>query len=289
MPGRKKREATSAGEPERGKGPDTPAASDGEVLAPVERWRPKVLHADAVARPPDVSEAAVLGLELARGFGELMKFYRGQYELSEEEAREKADQPASSEMLQRARHGDPEQLDWWELRDLAEADPTEAQERWGEVKQWARDYVRCGFAAAHAVGSNTPWERAVFAAVRDEIADEWQPRGGLEWRLVETLAQAQVEQWHWMTATGTWLELEQGTLDPARRRDREVPRLSITEGTDRAFERADRWNRIFLRTLRAMRDLRRYAPAVHIECAGQVNIGGQQVNQAVVANGNGEG
>jgi hypothetical protein len=34
------------------------------------------------------------------------------------------------------------------------------------------------------------------------------------------------------------------------------------------------------RTLRALRDLRRYAPTVMIQSAGQVNIGGQQVNMA---------
>jgi hypothetical protein len=40
----------------------------------------------------------------------------------------------------------------------------------------------------------------------------------------------------------------------------------------------DRFNRIFLRTLRALRDLRRYTPAVIVQNAGQVNIGEQQVN-----------
>ncbi len=43
---------------------------------------------------------------------------------------------------------------------------------------------------------------------------------------------------------------------------------------------ADRFNRLFLRTLRALRDLRRYAPSVTVQHAGQVNIGGQQVNVA---------
>ena len=41
---------------------------------------------------------------------------------------------------------------------------------------------------------------------------------------------------------------------------------------------AERWNRVFLRTLRALRDLRRYAPTVMIQNAEQVNIGGQQLN-----------
>ncbi len=44
----------------------------------------------------------------------------------------------------------------------------------------------------------------------------------------------------------------------------------------------DRFNRLFLRTLRALRDLRRYAPAVTIQNAGQVNIGAQQVNAAQI-------
>ena len=41
---------------------------------------------------------------------------------------------------------------------------------------------------------------------------------------------------------------------------------------------ADRFHRIFLRTLRALRDLRRYAGPVIVQQAGQVNVGGQQVN-----------
>jgi hypothetical protein len=48
----------------------------------------------------------------------------------------------------------------------------------------------------------------------------------------------------------------------------------------------DRFNRIFLRTLRALRDLRRYAPAtVVVQNAGQVNVGGQQVNMAAAKQG----
>ena len=44
----------------------------------------------------------------------------------------------------------------------------------------------------------------------------------------------------------------------------------------------DRFNKLFLRTLRALRDLRRYAPTVMIYNAGQVNIGQQQVNAAQI-------
>ncbi len=40
----------------------------------------------------------------------------------------------------------------------------------------------------------------------------------------------------------------------------------------------DRFNRLFLRTLRALADLRRRSQPVVIRRAGQVNVGRQQVN-----------
>src|SRR5437016_788194 len=58
------------------------------------------------------------------------------------------------------------------------------------------------------------------------------------------------------------------------------PLASELQAAEQAMEMVDRWNRIFLRNLRALRDLRRYAPAVNIVNAGQVNIGDQQVNVA---------
>jgi hypothetical protein len=58
------------------------------------------------------------------------------------------------------------------------------------------------------------------------------------------------------------------------------PRVSDAEAMDRAAAMADRFNRIFLRTLRALRDLRRYATPVVVQNAEQVNVAGQQVNIA---------
>jgi hypothetical protein len=57
--------------------------------------------------------------------------------------------------------------------------------------------------------------------------------------------------------------------------------LSASEYLERAYQMADRFNRMFLRTLRQMRDLRRYQMPVTINNPKQVNIaveGGQQVN-----------
>ena len=46
---------------------------------------------------------------------------------------------------------------------------------------------------------------------------------------------------------------------------------------DQAHRLADGYNRQFLRVLRQLRDLRRYAPVV-IQNAQQVNVGNQQLN-----------
>ena len=56
------------------------------------------------------------------------------------------------------------------------------------------------------------------------------------------------------------------------------PRLSSSMAIDQAAGMLDRFNRMFMRTLRQLRDLRRYT--VVIQSADQVNIGQQQVNVA---------
>ena len=58
------------------------------------------------------------------------------------------------------------------------------------------------------------------------------------------------------------------------------PTVSEQEALEHAVQMADRWNRIFMRTLRQLRDLRRYS-VVTINNPTQVNIaneGGKQVN-----------
>jgi len=59
----------------------------------------------------------------------------------------------------------------------------------------------------------------------------------------------------------------------------EIPFVAERNAIEHAAQMADRWNRIYLRTLRNLRDLRRYC--VTINNPQQVNIaadGGQQVN-----------
>ena len=55
------------------------------------------------------------------------------------------------------------------------------------------------------------------------------------------------------------------------------PRVTDADAIEQAAGMVDRFNRLFLRTLRALTDLRRRSPPVLIH-AGQVNVGHQQVN-----------
>ena len=58
-----------------------------------------------------------------------------------------------------------------------------------------------------------------------------------------------------------------------------VPRILDELGRlDGLVNKAERFHRIFMRTLRALRDRRRYSPSVIVQNTGQVNVGGQQVN-----------
>lgn len=58
--------------------------------------------------------------------------------------------------------------------------------------------------------------------------------------------------------------------------------MSTGEAIEHAATMIDRFNRLFLRTLRQLRDPSGYVPAVMIRNAGQVNIRQQQVNAAEI-------
>ncbi|MDP8924408.1 MAG: hypothetical protein M3O34_16240 [Chloroflexota bacterium] len=74
----------------------------------------------------------------------------------------------------------------------------------------------------------------------------------------------------------------------AQRQDREVerrggwapPTVDAAAAIDQAAAMTDRFNRLFMRTLRALRDLRRYSASVVVQNVGQLNLGQAQVNIA---------
>ena len=231
--------------------------------------------------PMTRAEANSVAMELANDFGRTLKRFQGLFKMTPEQAAAKArEAPAdyAAWILERP----PDQIGWSDLHYLADTDPEEFCRVWQAIKQGALDELRCGDRAARAVEppDSTSWQRAQFLAIRTDLCDGLQPTTGLERQLIDTMAQSLSLYFHWlnvhmMRASRERVSdkelLEEGKWQPPRVRD--------AEAVDQAALLADRHNKTFLRTLRALRDLRRFSPTIFINNANQVNVGGQQVNQ----------
>lgn len=234
---------------------------------------------------PGQAEAGVLAREMAAAFGGMVEWYTKHYKLSAREAVAKAEEAAPPAYEEHLLRGPPDQVSWHGLHELARRDPALAQQRWEEVKQAALDELRSGHRAAMALEGSDPscWKRAQFLAIRQELSEQWQPRDGLERQLLDTMAQVQASYRHWLellTLRSTY-EVFKEQMQVHDRGRWEPPRTSDTRAIDQAAAMVERFNRIFLRTLRAFQDLRRGTPAVIVQNAKQVNVGGLQVNLQV--------
>jgi hypothetical protein len=214
---------------------------------------------------PEAAEMKALARELAAAYAERVRRYQHELGLSAAEAVAKADAPAPVPRLWEIEDRPPEQVTWEDLEELARASPARAVRRYEEVKRAAREAVRGGeFAAAALAGRESqPWHRALALALRAELADGLGPRTGIEQQLLDQMALAQAQLYLW-----------QGRLADAAA----VPG---DRAADQAGEMLERFSRVFLRTLRALQEQRRHAPAVVVQnVGGQVNVGAQQLNVA---------
>jgi hypothetical protein len=108
----------------------------------------------------------------------------------------------------------------------------------------------------------------------------------VERQLVDTMAQAQTAVEYWLDRLMSKAARE-AAMERAVLRDKdtpEPPRLGF-QAVEQAGAMVDRFNRIYLRTLRALRDLRRGPQPVLVQNAGQVNVAQQQVNVGQEAGG----
>ncbi len=121
-------------------------------------------------------------------------------------------------------------------------------------------------------------------ALREEMSEGWQPRNGLEHALIDMLAMSFSLWLHWTELAHGWAT---GFIKESIEIEERVglnwrpPNIKVAEAVERANPYADGYNRQFLRTLRQLRDLRRYHVAIINQPGGQVNVatdGGQQVN-----------
>lgn len=178
----------------------------------------------------------------------------------------------------------PVDVTWGHVAAIAEVNIEDALRMWARVREAADDELVSGIRGAKVAGENAiPYSVAQYLAIRDSFADQWKPQGGIEAAMIEMLAIAYSLQMYWSTvAHDRALRVHDAQREQLKRYESsgwKSPYQSEADATEQAHRLADGYNRQFLRVLRQLRDLRRYAPVV-IQNAQQVNVGNQQLNVA---------
>jgi hypothetical protein len=187
--------------------------------------------------------------------------------------------------LEDALDASPEDVSWHAMARLEDQQPGSFAILWERIKEYARDELESGQRAASvAVGDHRAISRARFLVLREKYIDEWQPRNVLESQMIDAICQAQTIREYWMTLAtervAVECEIERFWVEYNGKRSER--RIDGSESAREAREEAERWDRVFIRSVRALRDLRRYSAAVIVNNqGGQVNVageGGQQTN-----------
>ena len=179
-------------------------------------------------------------------------------------------------------HLSPAELGWYDLSAETARDDAAGSALWERVKQAARDDLACGRTGGVAIAGHQerPMGRAAYLAIRGALAGGLQPRNGMEWLLVDGMAEAWTMYLRWLKrhADTDSLEAYRVERDARARGEWQPPRMGDAEAVDRAALMADRFQRQFLRLMRAYRDQRRLLGAVVVAAGGQLNVAERQLN-----------
>lgn len=212
-----------------------------------------------LARPSDME---MLNASMERSHRAAVNRHAKMYMVSHAEANEQLTQPTAEAYRDSLMSKPAEAITWQDLHALALAGPGFATQKWEILLQTALQDIRSSHRSASAVieGDGTPWERAQFIALYDELAADWHPRTGIERTLLQQAAIAHSMYLHWiekLVASGDEQDLE-----------RQAQRM------DTAVKMADRFQRVLMRCVKALGDLRK--PTMVVQRAHQVNVGGTQ-------------
>jgi hypothetical protein len=232
-------------------------------------------------------EIPTLARKLSIAYSEMVEFIQTHKQVSLDEAYADAQRLAREdpvvdrdEMLQ----SPPDQVSWHRLQALSAKDAELGIQVWQHLKRRALDELESGHRAAQPLEwQGDPWDRARFLALIQAFTAEWQPRGGIEATLIDMLAQQYTAYLYWLGKLHISSQMEAMREDPVLKRQGyfQPLRLDASQSIEYAAGMVDRFNRLFLRTLRALREHRKYAgPPVVVQNAGQVNVAQQQVNVA---------
>lgn len=181
---------------------------------------------------------------------------------------------------EQAREKPPRDMEWTHLSAIAALDTKEALEMWGRICDAAYDDVASGFGVAEVMGEAEPFERAKFLALREHFMEGWNPQNGIERTLIDMLAQQYHLYLYWTAIAHERCNRIVENHKDWQRQARDLgwlpPAQGVADAIDQAHKLSDGYHRQFMRTLRQLRDMRRYK--LVIQNPAQVNIADQQIN-----------
>jgi hypothetical protein len=237
----------------------------------------------------EIAETTQIVQKMARSYISTVEFYKAEYggAMSHEKAVREAAK-MNEKRREWVKSVMPHKVSWGEIAAIGEHSMDDALQLWARVRETADDALESGCYSATVAGVHgEPYALAQYLAIRDAFADQWNPQGGIEFAMIDMLTVSYSLQMHWtkiaFERTEHFHDEQTKQLDRYEDRKWKSPYQSGADAVDQAFRLADSYNRQFLRVLRQLRDLRRYASVVIQNNGGQVNIaggGGQQVNVA---------
>jgi hypothetical protein len=285
--------------------PDKFAEVQNEIEAAKSQERQQIVYANSIES--HVGYDSLLRL-LSEYFGRQIAYFRSEQggALSLEAAREAAysrkyDEAEASVQLNQLLSVPSDKIKFEQLWMLHQNSAPMAENLWELIKRQAQREFESGHRAGAvfepADYMTDAWNRASYLGLRESLCKEWQPKGGIELTMIDAVAQAWLQLQFWTKesvlrsrtkAREVDYKLQnQKKMDNERNKNRppnelwDIPLVSEQSAVEHAAQMADRWQRMYFRAIRNLRDWRRYTPQVTINNPNQVNIannGGQQIN-----------
>ncbi|MBA3726925.1 MAG: hypothetical protein H0W86_10850 [Armatimonadetes bacterium] len=221
--------------------------------------------------------------EMAEADAQRVQFDKTVDELSDKEADGKDASDRNELCRARLLDGPVNQITSFDLGEMTEAEPETAAKAWQRINDDAVDDYESGHRAARVLAGCMnlgPLDLARYMVMRASLIAEWEPNSGSELQIVDMMVQAFMMLEHW---TGRHASHFMLGFDRDRESGKHVlPRVHQAEALEQSASMMERFQRMYTRQVKTLKDLRKGAPPVVVQNAGQVNVGQQQVNVAKV-------
>jgi len=216
---------------------------------------------------------------MSEAFAQIIQFDKKVDKLSDKEADGISASDRTELCRARLLDGPVDRITWFDLAEMAEAEPETSIKAWERINAAAMDDYETGHRAARVLSANMdfgPADRARYMVTRASLIGEWEPSTGSELQIVDMMAQTFMMLEHWTERHASPLMFG---FDRNRQSGKQMPpRVHDAEALEQSASMMERFQRMYTRLVKTLRDLRKSAPPVVVQQAGQVNVGQQQVN-----------